>query len=181
MFLIVNTPVNHKAIYDRLCERAKGRQVDGYVEKHRIIPGCMGGTYAADNVVKLTAEEHFLAHQLLVKIYPDNKKLIFALRFLTVTTKHHVRNNKEFGWIRRLANEARKGQKRSAETKQRMSDAGKLRWKTDDRTYLRKPKSAETKLKMAEAARRRWATTDDETRAAHGIAVMKGQALTQVR
>lgn len=70
--------MNHQRHYDAIMSRAKGRVLDGYTEKHRILPGCMGGTYAAENVVRLTAEEHYLAHLLLVKIHPANGLLAWA-------------------------------------------------------------------------------------------------------
>ena len=50
-----------------------------YYELHHILPKCLGGDDYSENLVLLTAREHFIAHKLLTKIYPDNKKLIFAL------------------------------------------------------------------------------------------------------
>ena len=64
--------------YGRLIERAKTRQLTGYVEKHHVVPKCIGGTDEKSNLVKLTPEEHYVAHQLLVKIYPDNDSLVYA-------------------------------------------------------------------------------------------------------
>lgn len=40
----------------------------GYVEKHHIIPKCLGGTNEVDNIVYLSARHHFVCHKLLVKI-----------------------------------------------------------------------------------------------------------------
>ena len=39
----------------------------------------MNGTNDKENLVDLTAKEHFLCHMLLCKIYPDNYKLHYAL------------------------------------------------------------------------------------------------------
>lgn len=61
----------------------------------------MGGSNKKENIAFLTPEEHYIAHQLLVKIYPDNKKLIFAAHMMTVKSPTQIRNNKEYGWIRR--------------------------------------------------------------------------------
>lgn len=36
-----------------------------YYEKHHIVPQCLGGNNSKTNSVLLTAEEHFIAHQLL--------------------------------------------------------------------------------------------------------------------
>ena len=63
--------MNYQAIYNSLIERGKHRTLEGYSEKHHIIPRCMGGNNDSENLVKLTAREHFIAHRLLVKIHPE--------------------------------------------------------------------------------------------------------------
>lgn len=50
-----------------------------YTELHHVVPRCLGGTDDIDNLVRLTAREHFVAHRLLAKIYPDSKELTLAL------------------------------------------------------------------------------------------------------
>jgi len=45
----------------------------GYVEKHHIIPRSLGGIDDADNIVKLTAREHFVCHLLLTKMFSRDK------------------------------------------------------------------------------------------------------------
>ena len=64
--------MNYKKIYDSLIERGKNRNLNEYGEKHHIVPKCLGGSNKKENLVKLTPEEHYVAHQLLVKIYPNN-------------------------------------------------------------------------------------------------------------
>ena len=93
--------MNYQKHYDLLIERSKTRILEGYVEKHHIIPRCLGGSNEKDNIAILTPEEHFLAHQLLVKIYPGNRKLIYAAQLMTVHNSHQRNNNKLFGWLRR--------------------------------------------------------------------------------
>lgn len=93
--------MNYKNHYDRLIERSQTRILDGYVEKHHIIPKCLGGVNNTDNIAILTPEEHFLAHQLLIKMYPGNRDLIYAAQLMTT---HHTGkriNNKLFGWLRK--------------------------------------------------------------------------------
>ena len=92
--------MNYQKHYDTLINRAKNRLLEGYSERHHIIPRCMGGTDEQDNLATLTAEEHYVAHQLLVKIYPDNYKLIYAAHMMTVSSSGQVRNNKLYGWLR---------------------------------------------------------------------------------
>ena len=71
--------MNYQAHYDRLIHRARNRVLEGYVERHHVLPKCMGGSDATDNLVQLTAAEHFVAHQLLCKLHPGVKGLAFAV------------------------------------------------------------------------------------------------------
>jgi hypothetical protein len=61
----------------------------------------MGGNNSKDNLVYLTAEEHYVAHQLLVKIYPDNHKLIYAANMMCTNSPTGKRSNKLYGWLRK--------------------------------------------------------------------------------
>jgi len=70
--------MDYKKIHDKIIDRAKNRELEGYVEKHHIIPKCMSGTNEPNNLVKLTAREHFLIHWLLHEMYPDNTDLKYA-------------------------------------------------------------------------------------------------------
>jgi len=81
--------MDYKKIYDSLMNKARSEnRVKGegvYYEAHHILPKCMGGEgrmtqwSTHNNVVLLTAKEHFIAHKLLVEINPKNYKLIWAL------------------------------------------------------------------------------------------------------
>jgi hypothetical protein len=96
--------MNYKLIYENLVERGQLRtSIVGYKERHHIIPRCMGGSDDASNLVELTPEEHFVAHQLLVKIYPNNLRLVRACDVMSKDTKvnKYWRKNKMYGWLRR--------------------------------------------------------------------------------
>lgn len=54
--------------YYSIIHRAQDRIIDGYVEKHHIIPKSIGGTDDKSNLVILTAREHFICHLLLTKM-----------------------------------------------------------------------------------------------------------------
>lgn len=54
--------------YYQIVDRAKERLIDGYVEKHHIVPKSLGGTDDRSNLVILTAREHYLCHLLLTKM-----------------------------------------------------------------------------------------------------------------
>ena len=89
--------MNYLKHYNALIERAKNRIIEEYTEKHHIVPRCLGGSDDITNLVNLTPEEHYLAHQLLVKIYPNHGQLAHAANMMCVNRP----NNKLYGWIRR--------------------------------------------------------------------------------
>jgi hypothetical protein len=72
--------MDYQKIYNQLILKAKERKVvEGYKETHHIIPKCVKGTDHPNNLIQLTAKEHFIAHLLLVEIYPKSQKLKYAL------------------------------------------------------------------------------------------------------
>tara|TARA_R110000868_G_scaffold250424_1_gene507003 strand:- start:1972 stop:2838 length:867 start_codon:yes stop_codon:yes gene_type:complete len=71
--------MNYHVIYKQLIVNAHQRALQGYYELHHITPKCMGGNNSSKNLVKLTAREHFIAHRLLSKIYPNVNGLHYAL------------------------------------------------------------------------------------------------------
>jgi hypothetical protein len=89
--------MNYSLHYNKLIARARNRIIDEFTESHHIIPRCMGGTDDLSNIVDLTPEEHYLAHQLLVKIYPGNNALVRAAAMMIVNRP----GNKLYGWLRK--------------------------------------------------------------------------------
>jgi len=89
--------MDYKKIYESLVQKAKIRNIDSYVESHHILPKCIGGSNEKENLVNLTPEEHYLAHQLLVKIYPNNHSLIKAASMMIPNRP----SNKMYGWLKR--------------------------------------------------------------------------------
>lgn len=89
----VFTIMNYQKIHDSIIERVKTRTLTGYKERHHIIPKCMHGTNDKENLVNLTAREHYIVHKLLCEIYPDNDKLHYALwRMMNPQNKNHGRS-----------------------------------------------------------------------------------------
>ena len=80
--------MNYQKIYNQIIERAKNRQLEGYKEKHHILPKCLGGDNKKENLVELTAREHFLCHMLLCEIYPNEIKLRQALWLMSSNPKY---------------------------------------------------------------------------------------------
>jgi hypothetical protein len=127
--------MNYQKIYNNLIDRANTRITEGYVEKHHIVPRCLGGTDDPSNLASLTPEEHFLAHQLLVKLHPTNVHLANAAMIMTIHNTEARMNNKLFGWLRKRASQTAKGRPKSEETKAKM----------------RKPKSVEHRANISKA------------------------------
>ena len=60
--------------YFKLIEKAKNNLFEGYTEKHHIIPKSLGGSNDENNLVTLTARQHFISHLLLTKMIDGQKK-----------------------------------------------------------------------------------------------------------
>ena len=60
--------------YFNIISNAQNRNVTGYTEKHHIIPKSLGGSNKKENLVKLTAREHFICHWLLTKMVLETKQ-----------------------------------------------------------------------------------------------------------
>jgi len=80
--------MNYLKIYNDIIIKAKNEDKDGkrsigYFEKHHIQPKSLGGSNDENNLIKLTAREHFICHWLLVKIYKkgsiERYKMLCAL------------------------------------------------------------------------------------------------------
>lgn len=134
--------------YYKLCNRALSRKPSRgvYYEQHHMLPKCQWGENKI--LVLLTPEEHYVAHELLVKMFPEHKGLKFAAFMLT------KKNNKEYGWVRREWSRSQlgmTGKKHSPATKQKISEAQKGEkgyWFGRQRTDDEKQKISET-LKSA--------------------------------
>ena len=153
--------MNYHKIYEDLIIRGQQRVLkDCYIEVHHIIPKCLGGSNDKSNLVKLTPEEHYVAHQLLVKLHPYHPGLICAT-FLMASAKHKGRTpNKLYGWLRKKAAELNsirktgqispfKGKTHTAEAKAKNS-ASKMGCKGPN---LGKPMSEEAKEKLSASKR----------------------------
>ena len=95
--------MNYQKHYNILIQRAKEREVNTYTERHHIIPRCLGGKDEKDNLVELTAREHFIANLLLSKIYPNVYGLILAISMMCIQSNNHSNNrinNRMYSWLK---------------------------------------------------------------------------------
>ena len=111
----------YQRTYNQLIEKGRQLEKEGYngvyTEVHHIIPKCMGGTNDKNNLVRLTARYHVVAHMLLACIYPENRSILFAVNIM-FNSKNFIRDFKQSS---RLIARFREGFKKS------LRDTGILR------------------------------------------------------
>ena len=59
--------------YWSIIDKRRETKPKGYSEKHHITPRSFGGSNKKDNIVELTAREHFVCHLLLTKMFPEDQ------------------------------------------------------------------------------------------------------------
>jgi len=158
--------------YYNIIDSAKARNVHSdYTETHHILPKSLGGSNDTNNLVKLSAREHFVCHLLLTKMTsgPSQHKMAFALNSFRRSSSNQQRKltSRQYESVRRIVSRARsealigntysKGIKKgplSDETKEKIRS--KLKGKPLSNETKKKlsavlkgkPKTEETKAKM---------------------------------
>lgn len=151
--------MDYTQIYNRLVARAVDRNwkkstAPCYVEFHHIVPKCLGGLDDKNNFACLTAREHFLAHLLLVKIFPQESKLIFAANMLTRNHSKHRIHNRDYQWLKearsKMMSQMYTGRIISDDTKLLMSEAKKGKCFGSNNNFYSKSHSTEFKKLQSE-------------------------------
>ena len=123
--------------YLSIIENAKLNVPIGYTEKHHIIPKSLGGSNGKDNLVILTARQHFICHLILPKMAKtpeDKKKMIYALhRMMYSKNESTIERYKPTGKIYEICRKI-------------VSENQKI---TGSKSMLGKHHSEETKLKIS--------------------------------
>jgi len=83
----------YSKLYYKITANAKQRITEGYTESHHIIPQSLGGNNDKENLVDLTAREHFICHWLLIKMTEgdDRSKMLYALQGMKAENKYQQR------------------------------------------------------------------------------------------
>lgn len=106
--------MNWLRIYDELiAHRRMNPPADGeYVEKHHVVPRCMGGSNAPSNLIPLRPEDHFFGHVLLAKHY-GTSNLWAAVTIMAGAVgganSHYTRVRTMYGMSRRMSYYATSG------------------------------------------------------------------------
>jgi hypothetical protein len=99
--------MDYKRIYEELIEHRKMLpKLEGvYYERHHIVPRCMGGGDEDENLIYLTAEDHFMAHALLAHAYntPSLWWAVLSMKMNSKRLNRVIRNRRMFGIARRKA------------------------------------------------------------------------------
>lgn len=76
----------------RLLNRSKK---ESYFESHHIVPRCLGGNNKKENLILLTAKEHYICHLLLIKMTSgkDRSKMCLGLKCLSQMKNHKQSRN----------------------------------------------------------------------------------------
>ena len=128
--------------YNRIIYNASRRSLikHDYTENHHVIPRSLGGSNYVENIIALTAREHFICHMLLPKMTEGHAriKMIHAAIGMKRSRKYQDRyiNARLYESVRKefatLASIRNKGKTLSKETRTKMSIAGKGRLKSED-------------------------------------------------
>jgi len=116
----------YASTYFRLIEKARAEGRSGYAERHHILPRSLGGSDDENNVVRLSAREHFICHLLLTKmtVGSDLRKMQFALACMMMGDgRRYVPSGRIFDIVRQARVEAQTGKRVSDETRKKMSVA----------------------------------------------------------
>lgn len=152
--------------YYSIVNRGRSRVLPAsiYTEKHHIIPKSLKGSNESNNIVILTAKEHFICHLLLTKMVTGKEKrsMWYACYMMCRGVERYKPTSRIYKICREnmvLANKERPGPNNgkilSEEHKKKISLAtkGKPRGpKTEEhREKLRKPKTEEHKRNISKA------------------------------
>jgi len=90
--------MNYKRVYNNIIEKRKNNPLDEteYGELHHIIPRSLGGTDESDNLIRLSAREHFICHALLAEMYEEGSnewyRMNHAFMYMKCSSINHGDN-----------------------------------------------------------------------------------------
>ena len=150
-------------IYFKIMETRRGRILceNEYYENHHIIPKSLGGKNDIENMIYLTAKEHFIAHLLLTKMTEDKnrEKMLYALHCISHVTNKHTNkryvNSRLYEYLKKDISVARSefmktnNPMHNIEVRKKHSESIIKRGPTSGNTGMKH--SQETKIKISES------------------------------
>ena len=142
----------YKSWYNSIIQKAKNRTISTYKEKHHILPRCLGGKDNQENLVELTAREHFIIHMLLCKFTTGQAKHKMLYSFNAMSTMRYGKrkyklHSRTAGVLRKEFYQSLKGRKDSPETRLKKS----LRFQGKNNPNYGKKFSEQHRRKLSEA------------------------------
>ena len=109
----------YKQWHDNIIAKAKNRTLISYKERHHILPRCLGGKDNQENLVELTAREHFIVHMLLCKFTKGEAKrsMLYAFKCMC----YYKKDGRDYKINSRIAQKLRSELKFSKEHKINLS------------------------------------------------------------
>jgi len=84
--------------YNNFISALSGQIVEGYFEKHHIVPRSHGGSNKKDNLIALTPRQHFIAHRMLWKAYGGSMARAYFM--MSATGKYGKIGSKTYAMAR---------------------------------------------------------------------------------
>ena len=134
--------MNYKIHYDNMITKIKllnrVKSNDVYYENHHILPKSLGGSNDTDNLILLTAREHYVAHWLLYKMPNDIKtKHKMACAFFYMCAGDSIFHKRGFS------------SKQYELSRTILSESSKLRYTGEHNPFFNKSHTQETKDKIS--------------------------------
>lgn len=99
--------------YFAIIKKAQQLPSTGYCERHHIIPRSLGGSNVKENIVKLSARQHFVCHLLLVKMTSgrNQHKMICAAHHMAICHRreHYKITSVTYERLKRLRSQSMMG------------------------------------------------------------------------
>ena len=161
--------MNYQLIYDNLVNKAIKRQLEKeqhmlengtaiikngkfvpliknqeYIERHHIIPRCLGGTDDESNLVDFTYREHYIAHYLLYKIEKnknnssENLQKMSSAFFIMMKSNNgkRITNSRMYEFSKKIFIEETKKFNKTEEGKAKIKKAAKKRRDAQQQNFI---------------------------------------------
>lgn len=155
--------MDYQRIYNEFIadRREKEKTLTGYTEKHHIVPRSHGGDNSKKNIIKLTAQDHYFAHELLARIHGGG--MWRALWMMSTSTRYKVSRiaykksrEKQVEFCGSLAKTHLVGRKKTKDEINKISSSLKKHFAENGNPCKGRPMSDEQKEKLSKLMKLRY-------------------------